>query len=108
MKQTQANIARLNPAPPPSSNQLLTLEDLCHFKTELFFELRQVAKELTGSPCKQWLKSHEVRELLGMSPGTLQTLRNNGTMPFTKLGGVVYYNIDDIAKMMDDLKSSTF
>ena len=54
---------------------------------------------------KKWLKSPEVRELLGISPGTLQNLRMNGTLPFTKVGGVVYYQSDDILKMLEANRS---
>ena len=47
----------------------------------------------------------EVRELLGISPGTLQNLRVNGTLPYTKVGGVVYYQSDDILKMLEENRS---
>ncbi|WP_421878262.1 helix-turn-helix domain-containing protein [Marinoscillum sp.] len=37
-----------------------------------------------------------------MSPGTLQNLRINGTLPFTKIGGVIYYDYQDIHKMLTE------
>ena len=46
-----------------------------------------------------------MRELLGISPGTLQNLRVNGTLPFTKVGGMVYYQSDDILKMLEENRS---
>lgn len=88
-----------------SKDQLLTTGDLINFKRELLFEIKQLLKEATNRPTKQWLKSSEVKKLLDISHGTLQTLRNNGTIPFTKLGGVIYYNADDIKTMMDSSKS---
>ncbi|MBE7177566.1 MAG: helix-turn-helix domain-containing protein, partial [Mucilaginibacter polytrichastri] len=51
---------------------------------------------------KQWLKSHEVRKLLGISPGTLQTLRINETLPYSKVGGTMYYKSSDLNKLMED------
>ncbi|WP_369427692.1 helix-turn-helix domain-containing protein [Pontibacter harenae] len=36
-----------------------------------------------------------------MSPATLQTLRINGTLPFTKIGGTIYYRAEDIERLMD-------
>jgi hypothetical protein len=36
---------------------------------------------------KQWLKSVDVRKMLNISPGTLQNLRINGTLRYTKIGG---------------------
>lgn len=50
---------------------------------------------------RKWLKSHEVRKLLTISPGTLQNLRVNGSLSYTKIGGVIYYDYDDIRKMLE-------
>ncbi|WP_156522667.1 helix-turn-helix domain-containing protein [Arachidicoccus ginsenosidimutans] len=38
---------------------------------------------------------------LGLSKGTLQHLRNTGVLPFTRIGSIIYYNTDEIAKMME-------
>jgi len=46
------------------------------------------------------LRSPEVREMLDISPGTLQNLRINGTLPYTKIGGVIYYAYEDIVKVL--------
>jgi len=45
-----------------------------------------------------------VKKLLGISPGTLQNLRINGTLPFTKIGGVILYDYEDIQKMLSNHK----
>jgi len=84
--------------------QLLTIEDLVEFKRSLLTELRQLLKELSGQPGRKWLKSFEVKKLLGISPGTLQNLRINGTLPFTKIGGVILYDYEDIQRMLLDNK----
>lgn len=82
---------------------LVTKEDLEQFKKELFEELRRSAVYLqqAGESSKTWLKSLEVRKLLDISAGTLQNLRVNGTLPFTKIGGLIYYKYEDIFKLMD-------
>ena len=49
---------------------------------------------------KKWLKSTEVRKLLGISPGTLQNLRINGTLPYSKIGGVIYYDHEEIQNIL--------
>jgi hypothetical protein len=86
---------------------LITLEDLQNFKKELIEEVKNLLTErATGTPARKWLKSHEVRRLLTLSPGTLQHLRINGTLPFTKVGGVIYYDQADIQKMLEERKSS--
>ena len=78
---------------------ILTKEDLATFKEELFAEIKTI---LTQSPNqhKKWLKTDEVRKLLKISPGTLQTLRVNGTIQYSKLGGIIYYDADYIQKIL--------
>jgi hypothetical protein len=83
--------------------EIITKEDLMRFKRDLLVELREIIKEKTADQ-PQWIKSPEVRKLLKISPGTLQNLRINGTLPYTKIGGVVYYSISDIEKVMQSKK----
>ncbi len=80
--------------------EIITTDDLITFKIELIEEFKKLLEEHSGNPAKKWLKSPDVRELLNISPGTLQNLRVNGTLPFTKIGGVIYYDYDDIQKML--------
>jgi len=80
--------------------QLITVEDLETFKLEFLTELRSLIKGSGIQPMKKWLKTAEVRKLLGVSIGTLQTLRINGILPFTKIGGVLYYDHEDIQNML--------
>ncbi|GEP93669.1 hypothetical protein SAMN05660909_05614 [Chitinophaga terrae (ex Kim and Jung 2007)] len=83
--------------------EILTREDLAIFKTELFRELRELVNAPAIQP-RKWLKSYEVRDLLGISPGTLQNMRINGTLSFTKIGGLIFYEYDDILKLMEGTK----
>lgn len=80
---------------------IITLEDLQTFKKELLEDIRKLMSQQTVVTDRKWLKSHEVRKLLGLSNGTLQNLRINGTLPFTKIGGIMYYKYEDIQKMLD-------
>ncbi|MGZ3767772.1 MAG: helix-turn-helix domain-containing protein [Mucilaginibacter sp.] len=80
--------------------ELLTKEDLKNFKTELLNDIKEIMKPGTGQS-KQWLKSNEVRELLNISPGTLQNLRINGTLKYTKIGGIMYYKMEDLNKILE-------
>ena len=81
--------------------EVVTQQDLQRFQQEL---LKQIS-ELMGqndSP-KKWLRSAEVREMLGgISDGTLQNLRINGTIPYTKLGGITYYPKEEIERQLHD------
>lgn len=82
-------------------DQLLTVGDMDDFKDEIIEEIRNVLKETQGHANKQWLRSYELRKMLGISPGTLQNLRVNGTLPYSKIGGIVYYRYDDVVKLLD-------
>jgi predicted DNA-binding transcriptional regulator AlpA len=83
---------------------IITTDDLVEFKQELFTEIKRLLKEQSGNSTKKWLKSPEIRKLLGISPGTLQNLRLNGTLPYTKIGGVIYYDSEDIQQMLQSRK----
>jgi hypothetical protein len=79
--------------------EVITREDLNEFRMLLLSDLKEVVKE-NPQQKKLWLKSKEVRNLLNISPGTLQTLRINKTLTYTKIGGILYYNIADIDKLL--------
>jgi hypothetical protein len=86
--------------------ELITKDDLNSFKTDVLNEIRQILKLKGANPSqKEWLKSYEVRKLLGISPGKLQNMRVNGTIAFTQIGGLMFYKYDDIVKLMEDHKT---
>jgi len=83
---------------------IITTEDLMEFKGELLEDIKALLKDQNGQQGKKWLKSNEVRDLLGISPGTLQNLRINGTLPYTKIGGVLYYEYHEIMEVLEKNK----
>ncbi len=83
---------------------IITTEDLYEFKLQLLEGIKELLKDQSGQPQKKWLKSPEVRKLLGISSGTLQNLRINGTLPYTKVGGVLYYDFHEIMRVMEKNK----
>ena len=82
--------------------EIVTTDDLREFKIELLREFKRLLKEHHGEPSKRWLKSYEVKELLGVSSGKLQQMRVNGSLPFTKIGGMIFYDYADIRKMLEE------
>jgi len=79
--------------------EILTKDDLNSFKIELFKELSTLLNRKPENH-KEWLRSADVRKLLSISNGTLQTLRINGTLPFTKIGGTIFYAYEDVTKIL--------
>jgi len=88
------------------SIKVLTTDDLNEFKSELLEHIKMLINHQAGIKPKKWIKSPEVRELLGISPGTLQNLRINGTLPFTKIGGVIYYDYEEITRILEQNKTT--
>lgn len=80
--------------------ELVTKEDLKELENNLLNAIKLINKPGHGE-IKKWLKSVEVRKLLNISPGTLQNLRINGTLRYTKIGGIMYYKLEDINKIME-------
>lgn len=80
---------------------IITTDDLREFKLELLDDIKELLDNQSGHITKRWLKSPEVKELLGISSGTLQNLRINGTLPYTKVGGVLYYDYEEIMNVME-------
>jgi hypothetical protein len=54
------------------------------------------------APLEEWLDNQEVMHALHISPRTLQTLRSNGTLPFSRIGKKLYYRYQDIIKILSD------
>jgi hypothetical protein len=80
--------------------EVITREDLNEFRTLLLSDLNTMFNSKPQQQ-KQWLKSNEVRKLLNISSGTLQNLRINGTLSYTKIGGILYYSNSDIEKVLE-------
>ena len=81
------------------SVNILTKEDLVFFQDEL---LTQIKSLINQSPVqtKRWLKTDEVKDVLKVSASTLQTLRINGTLTYSKLGGIIYYDYEHIENVL--------
>jgi hypothetical protein len=83
--------------------ELVTKDDLQVLRLQLISDIRQM---LGGVPKavdqNAWLKSAEVMKVLKASASTLQTLRANGTLKYTKIGGTLYYDYQHIQKLLDE------
>lgn len=82
--------------------KIITPEDLNEFKDDLLDNIKNLIGNQSKATTKKWLKSPEVRKLLGLSTGTLQNLRINGTLPYTKMGGIIYYDYEKIMQVLEE------
>jgi hypothetical protein len=49
-----------------------------------------------------WIDNQDVILALHISPRTLQTMRSNGILPFSRIGKKIYYRRQDIIKILSD------
>jgi len=54
------------------------------------------------TPLEDWLDNQEVMQTLHISPRTLQTLRTNGTLPYSRIRKKLYYKRSDIQRILQD------
>ena len=83
--------------------EIITKEDLKTFKNEI---IEVITSKNQSQISEKWLRSAEVREKLGISPGTLQNMRINGTIPFTKMGSTYFYDWDEIQRILNENKNN--
>jgi hypothetical protein len=86
------------------AQEIITIEDLQKFRLQLLEDLRGLLQQPTHSG-KQWLKSSEVKKMLGISHGTLQNLRIKNVLPYRKIGGLMFYKYDEIIKLLESSSS---
>jgi hypothetical protein len=91
---------------------IITIEDLQQFREDLIREITEIIDRKVTPPVKsenerEWIKSHQVQRLLGISPGTLQNLRVNGTLPYSKFGGVLFYDRKDVMRILEENMRNT-
>jgi len=82
--------------------QIITTDDLREFRAELIDDIKDLLNSDVGIVTKKYLKSSDLMRVLNVSSGTLQTMRINGTLPYTKIGGIIFYDPDEISKVMKE------
>ena len=80
--------------------EIVSKQDLIEFRNELICEIKQLLAEKNKQPSSRWLRSAQVRQLLSISPGTLQQMRVSGDLKYTKVGGIHFYQESDIESML--------
>ena len=58
-------------------------------------------RDQTDLGLKPWLDGNEVCGMLGISKRTLQTYRDSGKLPFSRVEHKMYYSPTDVQKFLD-------
>ncbi len=81
--------------------EIITPGDLAVFRQELLADIRRLLAQAAPPPAApRYLRSYEVRAMLGISSGTLHNLRIRGELPYTRVGGVFFYDAADIDTLL--------
>lgn len=76
----------------PTVAELYELEERLYNRISSLFEL---------SKPKAWLRTSELKKILGITDSTAQHLRNTGALPCSKINGTYYYKYEDIVDLME-------
>jgi hypothetical protein len=87
------------------SLEIVTKEDLQLLRMQLISDFRAilVAQEKVGpAPAGEGYKTKDVRRILGCSINKLESLRVARKVRWKKIGGTVYYNREDVRRLVDE------
>ena len=73
-----------------------TYEELLTNFNSFVTQMRAMADRGTDTKLGEWLDNQDVCQMLNISPRTLQTLRDNGTLAFSQINRKVYYKPEDV------------
>ena len=82
---------------------VLTAEELDH-------RLQKVVEDITNTIGKndniesRWIRSKQVKELLGISDSKLQTMRVNRSLTYSQTDGTYFYDRDSILRILEQNK----
>tara|TARA_Y100001933_G_scaffold193215_1_gene193104 strand:+ start:403 stop:696 length:294 start_codon:yes stop_codon:yes gene_type:complete len=79
---------------------IITTEDLMEFKKELLREFKALLEEHAHPRPKTWLRSNDVLDRFGISPGTLHSLRSKNIIPSYKVEGILFYDAEEIDQVI--------
>ena len=86
-----------------------TYEELLTSFNSFVAQMKAMASRGNDKKLDDWLDNQDVCQILNISPRTLQTLRDNGTLAFSQINHKVYYKPEDVKKILpvvEDRKKS--
>ena len=79
-------------------NELPTVAELFELEERLYNRIHSL---LESSKPNRWVRTSELKKILGITDSTAQYLRNTGALPFSKIRGTYYYKYDDVIEMLE-------
>ena len=77
-----------------------TYEELLTSFNSFVIQMKAMAGRGTDKRLGEWLDNQDVCHILNISPRTLQTLRQNGTLAYSQIEHKVYYKPEDVERII--------
>ena len=74
-----------------------TYEELLTSFNSFVTKMKEMTSRGNDKGLGDWLDNQDVCQMLNISPRTLQTLRDNGTLVYSQINRKVYYKHEDVA-----------
>ena len=66
--------------------------------------VENICRGIGDKRMSEWLDNQDVCRLLDISPRTLQTLRDNGTLAYTQINHKTYYKPEDVERIVSTVE----
>ena len=77
-----------------------TYEELLTSFNSFVTKMKEMASRGTDKGLGNWLDNQDVCQMLNISPRTLQTFRDNGTLAYSQINRKVYYKPEDVESII--------
>ena len=77
-----------------------TYEELLTSFNSFVTKMKEMANRGKDKGLGDWLDNQDVCQMLNISPRTLQTLRDNGTLAYSQINRKVYYKLEDVERIL--------
>ena len=77
-----------------------TYEELLTSFNRFVAQMRALADRGTDTKLGEWLDNQDVCQMLNISPRTLQTLRDNGTLAYSQINRKLFYKPVDVERIL--------
>ena len=77
-----------------------TYEELLTSFNSFVTKMKEMASISNDKRLGEWLDNQDVCQMLNISPRTLQTLRDNGTLAYSQINHKVYYKPEDVERIL--------
>ena len=78
-----------------------TYEELLTSFNSFVTKMKEMASRGCDKGLGNWLDNQDVCQMLNISPRTLQTLRDNGTLAYSQINRKVYYKPEDVESILN-------